>query len=374
VIALGSPNQEEPGETCTMVLGKEDLYTGDLWLQVYDYAMNMVTYRLHIGDQLDIPEPVYDFIGYGTNTGIPFTSKYYKWVGFNKGCGEEESDYRGLAEGSPVFYSATEADGYVFAATDDEMLYVMPLEDLENRTPLVDLSDMSAAGIPSYARVQDLCYNVQDGYLYCVTNYNHLVRVDKLTGAYTNLGELSLGSKEEAAAMTCDLGGLGDEPLHVGTKEEAAALTCDRQGNFYVVAGVSGSVNSTQVYTFTLDTFSAPTKVGSFPYPFRYTCIKALTWDPKDDCLYVSYCDNGDWFGTEVYREPTRCIIRLDQARAHGIIPPEVVGNPKHVFEAFFIPGAYDTGTAWYETTDRVMHGAGNLRISVGGADALDFE
>lgn len=110
-----------------------------------------------------------------------------------------------------------------------EMLYVMPLEDLENRTPLVDLSDMSAAGIPSYARVQDLCYNVQDGYLYCVTNYNHLVRVDKLTGAYTNLGELSLGSKEEAAAMTCDLGGLGDEPLHVGTKEEAAALTCDRQ-------------------------------------------------------------------------------------------------------------------------------------------------
>ena len=377
VIALGSPNQEEPGETCTMVLGKEDLYTGDLWLQVYDYAMNMVTYRLHIGDQLDIPEPVYDFIGYGTNTGIPFTSKYYKWVGFNKGCGEEESDYRGLAEGSPVFYSATEADGYVFAATDDEMLYVMPLEDLENRTPLVDLSDMSAAGIPSYARVQDLCYNVQDGYLYCVTNYNHLVRVDKLTGAYTNLGELSLGSKEEAAAMTCDLGGLGDEPLHVGTKEEAAALTCDRQGNFYVVAGVSGSVNSTQVYTFTLDTFSAPTKVGSFPYPFRYTCIKALTWDPKDDCLYVSYCDNGDWFGTEVYREPTRCIIRLDQARAHGIIPPEVVGNPKHVFEAFFIPGAYDTGTAWYETTDRVMQmtiSADALRMVRGTSESLSVE
>ena len=378
VIALGSPNQQEPGETCTMVLGKDDLYTGDLWLQVYDYAMNVVTYRLHIGDQLGIEEPTYDFIGYGTNTGIPFTTQYYKWVGFNKGCGEEESDYRGLAEGLPAIYSATEADGYVFALTDSELLYVIPLEDMEDKTPLVDLDDMSTVGIPSYVWVKDLCYNVQDGYLYCVTNYNHLVRIDKLTGAYTNLGELSLGTREEAAAMTCDLGGLGDEPLHAGAKEESAALTCDRQGNFYVAAGVPGNTEVTQIYTFTLDTFSAPTKVGSFPYPFRYSTVKALTWDPKDDCLYVSYCDNGDWFGTDVYREPTRCIIRLDPTQVtHGTIQSEVVGNPKHVFEAFFIPGAYDTGTGWYEITDRVMQmtiSADALRMVRGSSESLSVE
>ena len=340
--------------------------------------MNVVTYRLHIGDQLGIEEPTYDFIGYGTNTGIPFTTQYYKWVGFNKGCGEEESDYRGLAEGLPAIYSATEADGYVFALTDSELLYVIPLEDMEDKTPLVDLDDMSTVGIPSYVWVKDLCYNVQDGYLYCVTNYNHLVRIDKLTGAYTNLGELSLGAREEAAAMTCDLGGLGDEPLHAGAKEESAALTCDRQGNFYVAAGVPGNTEVTQIYTFTLDTFSAPTKVGSFPYPFRYGTVKALTWDPKDDCLYVSYCDNGDWFGTDVYREPTRCIIRLDPTQVtHGTIQSEVVGNPKHVFEAFFIPGAYDTGTGWYEITDRVMQmtiSADALRMVRGSSESLSVE
>ena len=358
IVALRSPNQQEPGEVCTMVLGREDLYTGNLYLQVCDYAMNVVTYRLHIGDQLDIEEPVYDFIGFASNLYIPFTQEdYRKWIGFNRGCGEEESDYRGLLEENRsgfYFRSATEVDGHVFAISD-EILYVMPLENLEEKTQVADLDDMSAVGIPSYARVQDLCYNVQDGYLYGITNYNHLVRIDKLTGVYANLGTLSLGSREESAA-----------------------LTCDRQGNFYVAAGIPGSTGITQVYTFTLDTLNAPTDVGFFTYPFRSDTVHTLVWNPEDDCLYVSYCDDGSWFGDEVYREATRCILCLDQTQVnHGIIRTKVVGNPKYVIETFFIPGVYDTGTAWYETTNHVMHmtiSADALRIVRGAHDSLSVE
>jgi len=100
----------------------------------------------------------------------------------------------------------------------------MPEDDLSDTTFIVDLGTV----------LYDMAYNKADGEIYAVTENNELVTIDKLTGAMTKLGK-------------------------IGVKTNT--LACDGDGTFFC-----NQLGTGRVYSFTLDTKSAPTMLMEDPF------------------------------------------------------------------------------------------------------------
>ena len=310
LIGAVSPNQTKQGESLTVTVGADELPTGDLLLQVYDYAMNVTTYRLHVGQALGIEEPTYDFLGFNVDYGD------YKWINFNKGASTQK-DYHGNAAMDTVYIAGTEVDGYVFALQEvDKLLYVMPIDDLDNRTLLGKVST-------SYFTINDLCYNAKDGYLYGIVYIdNAVVRIDKLTGQAEVVGTF-------------------------GASGDMRTIACDDQGNFYVT--VYDYRQAARLYTFTLDTIADPTLIGSTGYITDY--YQALAWNRADGMLYWSHYKLGS--GDEKDEGDLVCID--PRTVTDGVVKTTVVGHHDEPISCLICPGSYTEGTNWYAKTTNVL-------------------
>lgn len=322
MIALGNPNQNVKGQAVTLEVGAEDLTTGELLLQVYDYAMNTVTYRLHVGETLGVEEPKYDFYGFN------YEGQHMMWMGFNKGT-ETADDFHGFAptDNYNGFIAATEVDGYVYGLREvNKELCVMPLDALENETVIGVVST-------SYFTINDLCYNEQDGYLYGVVYIdNTLVRIDKLTAEYEVVGKINFSENRS---------------------QDLRNIACDDKGNFYALC-YNTSYNGGILYRFTLDDVTEngiqATRVGETGYWMDQ--FQSLAWDRKDGCLY--------WTRTSAINEKPEVneLMCIEPNKvSNGKVSTYRVGKLMNQVTGLIIPGSYVSGkvdAGWDKPTNTV--------------------
>ena len=228
----GSVADAVPGETYSYTMDISNVNGSKFLLQVCDYAMNAVTYEVEL--QMGEEQPLPEFIAFDLDEN--------HWVAFDK-----TSTYDDMANAhatsSNTYYAATIVDHYVFAATDEGDLYVMPEEDLTNTTYICNVGTI----------LTDMAYNPVDGEIYAVNADGNLVTVDKLTGEVAVVGEIGILTN---------------------------TLACDEEGTFYCNLYGSGDI-----YSFTLDTIDAPelcvsTNLSTSQY------VQAMEINPNDGKLY----------------------------------------------------------------------------------------
>lgn len=228
---LGSSivDQKVAGETVTVSLPIYIDYWGTkVRATVYDYAENYAVYELDVSEILGITEQKYEFAA----------CSEAQWLNFNA---DSSSDNVGPAVPETIT-AAANAEGYVFYVTDTGDLY-MKYEDLMDEGTFIRNLGIS---------VDDMAYNPMDREVYGISG-GKLVRIDQLDGAVEPVG--SVGA--------------------VNTN----SLACNAQGNFYCLDCDDGNL-----YTFTLDSLAAPTKVGSTGY--EMCGPQSLEWNFNDNQLY----------------------------------------------------------------------------------------
>ncbi|MBQ7872323.1 MAG: S8 family serine peptidase [Oscillospiraceae bacterium] len=203
-------------------------------LQIYDYAMNATTYQLN--EQIGTPGALPDMLRFTTSTNT--------WASMTLQSASADM-LVSYAESDHTFIAATIADHYVFAASLDNKLFVMPEEDLTYATQIADLS----------TPLHDMAYNAADGEVYAVDANSMLVKVNKLTGEVTEVGKIG------------------------GEDFVTNSLACDKNGTFYC-----NEYGTSYVYKFTAETLSAPESLGSVwgtPADFRSDNVQSMEIDPN---------------------------------------------------------------------------------------------
>ena len=173
----------------------------DFHVQVFDYAGNMATYRVVIKDG------IMNYAG----AMLAYDHADGKWVQVDK-----HKDHLGAVLESDFAYNAATAIGdTIFAVSDNNKLYAMSVNDLDDATLVKSLN----------VSVADLAYNAADQMLYGVTDENRLISINPNTGAATDVGLI---------------------PVSTNT------LACDASGTFYCNKYRSG-----EIYAFTLQTLES---------------------------------------------------------------------------------------------------------------------
>ncbi len=206
---VGAKQEIQPGETAVYSLDLTDVNGKDLLLQVYDYAMNAVTYRIEIQIGEVVPPPEMFAFDLDKNFWFTFTEK-------------SNYDLEAHTEMDLPFYAATIADHMVFASTKTGDLYVMSQDSLGELDGFEDLTLIGNMGTV----LTDMAYNKADGKIYGVNESGYLVAVDRLTAEVEEIGKIGI---------------------------ETNTLACDSEGVFYC-----NRYGSKDLYSFTLDTVSAP--------------------------------------------------------------------------------------------------------------------
>ncbi len=233
-----SPNQAEAGETQTVSLDLSNVVGSKFLVQVYDYAMNAVTYEVElgpIGEQVDYEFKLFDQI-----------SK--SWLGFNA----DSTGATTLSVPNLDIYAATYVEGYVFAITGGGDLYVMKDGALDEPTFVANVG----------TAIVDMAYNAQDNTIYGIDGKTGwLVAIDKLNGKLTQIGL-------------------------VATPDGTSTLACDGAGTFYCLNYNA----SADLYSFTLDTVGAPTLVGNTGFGMKF--MQSIEWNPNDGQIYWAMLDD----------------------------------------------------------------------------------
>ena len=123
--ASGSNETQKAGDTVKFELDVADVNKDQLYLQVYDYALNVSTYAVE------------GKFGEGTiiSDAIAFDVQDNIWVSYDK-----DEDALVELEGSNYnFTAATVVDHMVYAVDDQGVLYVMPEKDLSDTTRVANL-------------------------------------------------------------------------------------------------------------------------------------------------------------------------------------------------------------------------------------------
>lgn len=204
----GSLTDAQPGKAGEFVLDVTGVNADQLYLQVFDYAMNATVYA--------VPEA----FGEGTTVSdaIAYDAMSNTWVSYNA----DKTGYAELEGSDYTFTAATIADHIVYAADENSILYTMPEKDLSDVTRVVNLSNFFGENIT----VCDMAYNAADGNIYAVVNEMYLVPINKLTG-----------------------NPLGFIPLTFPT----TTLAIDGDGNFYSNVEGTGIIVTYTLETLTTD-------------------------------------------------------------------------------------------------------------------------
>lgn len=227
-LAFDTPNQTEQGVEAAVSLNLAGLAGRTFIVQVYDYAENVNTYRVTLGEELGVDIDSYY---------VALNQLDLKWYGMN-GDGSEL-----ISIAAQDIYAAEYVAGYVFAfdnaADQAANLYAMPADDPGDVTLVGTMKNPSAEGHDFY--VGDMAYSNMDQtmyFLYYVDDgmsyYPFLATVDIYTGETETIGRLGA---------------------------TVAGLTIDTDGNFY------GIVKGDDYYLvqYTADTYDAPVQVGETP-------------------------------------------------------------------------------------------------------------
>lgn len=238
--AAGSKTDIQPGEEAEYVIDLSEVNGNEFLLQVCDYAMNRVTYRIEtqIGD---------DYVAYPN----PWDDDTV-YVGMAYGRGEEHWMYLSDHDYSSEYWYIPDETAWRGGATaqrtnfitnDNGDLYAAPEEDF----PELNFTFVRNLG----RQIDDMAYNKADGKLYG-TSEGELVTIDMHTGALQVVGKLPHG-------------------------KENTALACDSEGTFY-----TSRAPELKVYSFTLDTLDAPQVAYD---------LEAAAWEIEDDytALQVPY-------------------------------------------------------------------------------------
>ena len=267
-----TPNQKNVGEEVRVTLNLSTFNATKLQVDVFDYAANMSSYVINVGELFGFSETLTEFSAFWQN----------EWLMFDSDPVEDKYGMLFSERSSAVknIRAAANVDGQVFFVTQDGKLYVQEESFRSDPQYITDL----------HVTVIDIAYNFKDGYLYGVAESGKLVRVDKLDGTCTEIGSLGIPT---------------------GT------LACDDQGVFY-----SLSCDDNNLYRFTLDTVQEPTPVGRPTYtivnertgkeetvePVVNAAQQSLVWDCNDGYLYWTQLDNPDevwWIDANLLRVAT---------------------------------------------------------------------
>lgn len=187
----------KPGEVYDYSLTGETGLSGNYLVQVYDYAMNVATYRVEIDGE--------DYTFSGAMLGYDLQGG--NWVQI-----DPLADKLGRVTDSTRIYTAASAvKDTIYAVAYDTQLF---------RLSVKDPTESAKLGEIGYT-VVDMAYNAADGKMYGVTDDNHLITIDRTTGRGAEVGTI---------------------PFSTNT------LACDASGIFY-----SNLYGSGKVYSYTLD-------------------------------------------------------------------------------------------------------------------------
>ena len=226
-------------------------------LQVYDYAMNVSTYKVS-----------YDF--------LPDIDGYYTFFDLNKKqwytYTEDGSESAAMGATNLKLYAAEYADGYVFAIDEKNALYVMPDNDFANVTKIADLG--AASGPLSYDFfVSDMAYNAAEKEMYFLAyseanelGASYLFKLDLLTGATSLVGEMG---------------------------KDIWTLASDGSNGFYG----QGTFDN-KLYHFTAATFAEPEDLGALDDELSiYMAQSSLAWDAKNQKLVFTLATASSFTG-----------------------------------------------------------------------------
>ena len=205
-------------------------YGKEFFVVVGDYAGNQTTYRVTIDEA---------FNGADTDSAIMGATSGKEWYVMNDGGAAKYDD------ADNQYFGAAYVGGVVYLSNSNG-LYVTDMDHLTTPTFLTGYSEV----------VTNLAYDSAAEVLYGVA-------LDANTGD-AQLVKFNIGS----GAMTV----IGDMVV------DTNMLATDSKGNFYSIAA------NGDLYTFTLDTLSTPTLVGSTGYLNNY--IQGLTYNNNDGQLY----------------------------------------------------------------------------------------
>ena len=249
-------NQSEPGTPVEAHLSLEGVPSQFL-VAVYDYAMNVSTYRVDLGGQQADNRPYFTAINRTT------LDDAYRlgWMGFDADE-NTETTYLGFMECEPS-RAAEYVDGYVFFISNDNGFYVANDEDLSDSWRMTTLT----CGDLSLTNFIDLAYSPSDGQLYGLFYANdnrlstpYLCTIDMFMGTTTLIGEMTI---------------------------DANNLAVDGAGNFY-----STIYNGNSLYTYTAEGYRTPTLVGSTG-GYATKIVNSMAWDHNADKLYWSCSRDG---------------------------------------------------------------------------------
>ena len=205
-------------------------YGKEFFVVACDYAGNQTTYRVTIDEA---------FNGADTDSAIMGATSGKEWYVMNDGGAAKYDD------ADNQYFGAAYVGGVVYLSNSNG-LYVTDMDHLTTPTFLTGYSEV----------VTNLAYDSAAEVLYGVA-------LDANTGD-AQLVKFNIGS----GAMTV----IGDMVV------DTNMLATDSKGNFYSIAA------NGDLYTFTLDTLSTPTLVGSTGYLNNY--IQGLTYNNNDGQLY----------------------------------------------------------------------------------------
>ena len=247
LMAIESPNQTQAGATVTVDLDLTGLMGQSFLVVVGDYAMNETVYEV----TLELPEVERDYftaINYNTNTYVSL---------------DQQASMTDIAAlGIPTAARAAEfAEGYVFVATEDNMLCVANDADL-SLTKLI--GPMDPDNVLLIDSVADMAYNRVDKKMYALvysllneSMVPYLCTVDLTDGTLDVLGEMP---------------------------EDVHTLTIDDEGTCWSAAYYSPSLYK---YTIAGALAGNMTYVGEMGY-YGTDSACSMAWDHAADELY--YC------------------------------------------------------------------------------------
>lgn len=243
------PNQQTANTEYSCDIDLSASYGKEFFVAVCDYAGNQTVYQVTLDEA---------FNGAETNGAIMGATSSEVWNAMKDGSVAKFDD------ADNQYFGAAYVGGKVYL-TNSNGLYVADMDSLARPTFLV-----------SYPNV-------------IVTALAYDYKAETLYGAALN------ASTGDAQLVTLELGS-GTMTVIGDMAVETNMLATDSKGNFYSITA------NGDLYTFTLDTLSEPTKVGATGYLNNY--IQGLTYNNSDGQLY--------WAQYYATKSAVRCDINGD--------------------------------------------------------------
>lgn len=255
------PVQVEPGKKTLVSIDVTD-YDSTFTLAVCDYACNETYYEISFSGENNVKFDA--FYGYRMYSVVPVGNYNYATTAYNGWYSFESADSMLMHEsaydtGKAGVSAAEYVGGFVIGVDENSQIFVMKAGDW-NRMTLGTL-ELDGQVYPAL----DMAFDYTTKTLYCLTDEleagagGHLVKINYLTGAVTDVGAVT-GIRSDTA--------------------QGVTLACDNAGVLYTIDYSTGAL-----YTVNKQT-AAATLVGQTDYAPQYG--QSMTVDHETDELYWS--------------------------------------------------------------------------------------